>query len=206
MTNRLLAQLFAPHQIRRVVKCKDPRFIKASVRIDTSGLVTICEEVVISHEVLIYTHEHYLAEQKATHLEQDWELAIESPPVVMPMRMAADGDGRLTVRVVRAPDASTAPRAAATIGLAAIAAWGWLASRRHGLTWELLRAVAAWSIPVLLIVGGGFWAAVLVPALPGWLMLGAGSTVLAVWYTSRHAAVADDEWTDYPSTHSLRDV
>ncbi len=143
---------------------------------------------------------------KATHLEQDWELAIESPPVVMPMRMAADGDGRLTVRVVRAPDASTAPRAAATIGLAAIAAWGWLASRRHGLTWELLRAVAAWSIPVLLIVGGGFWAAVLVPALPGWLMLGAGSTVLAVWYTSRHAAVADDEWTDYPSTHSLRDV
>lgn len=143
---------------------------------------------------------------KVTSLERAWEHAIESPPPAMPMRMAAAADGRVTVRVVRPPDASTATRAAATIGLAIIAAWGWLMSRRHGLTWELLRAVAAWFLPVLLIVAGGSWAAVLVPALPGWLMLGGGATVLACWYWSRHAAAARDGWTDYPSTHSLREV
>jgi len=143
---------------------------------------------------------------KVTSLERAWEHAIESPPPAMPMRMAAAADGRVTVRVVRPPDASTATRAAATIGLAIIAAWGWLMSRRHGLTWELLRAVAAWFLPVLLIVAGGSWAAVLVPSLPGWLMLGGGATVLACWYWSRHAAAARDGWTDYPSTHSLREV
>ena len=77
MTNRLLAQLFAPHGVRRVVKCRDPRFIKASVRIDTSGQVTIGPETIISHEVLIYTHEHYHAEQKATHLEQQQDLGVK---------------------------------------------------------------------------------------------------------------------------------
>ena len=142
---------------------------------------------------------------EAAHLERAWEHAIDSPPGVMPMRMAAAADGRVTVRVVRELDVSTAGRAAATIGLAVIVAWGWLAARRHGLTWESLRAVAAWSVPVLFIVGGGGWAAGLVPTLPGWLMLGAGATGLAVWYRSRRAAAAHDEWSGYPSTHSLRD-
>ena len=143
---------------------------------------------------------------KFTQLELDWENAIASPPGAVPVRMTAAGNGGVTVRVVRAPDGSTTARAAATIGLAVIAAWGWLASRRHGLTWEVLRAVAGGSVPVLLVVGGCSWAAVLVPTLPGWLMLGAGAAVLAAWYRSRRAAAARDEWTDYPSTHSLRDV
>ena len=65
--------------------------------------------------------------------------------------------------------------------------------------------MAAWSVPTLLIIGGGGWVAVLVPTLPGWLMLVAGATVLAVWYRSRHAAAFDDESTRYPSTHLLRD-
>jgi hypothetical protein len=142
---------------------------------------------------------------EVAHRERAWENAIDSPPGAMPMRIAAAGDGRVTVRVVRELDASTAGRAAATIGLAVSAAWGWLASRRHGLNWELLRGVAAWSVPTLLIIGGGGWVAVLVPTLPGWLMLVAGATVLAVWYRSRHAAAFDDESTRYPSTHLLRD-
>jgi len=143
---------------------------------------------------------------QVTHRERAWETALEPPPGATPLRVAAADDGRVTVRVVRPPDSSAPARAAATIGLAAIAAWGWLASRRHGLTWEWLRAVAAWSVPGLLVLGGGGWAAVLAPPLPGWLMLGAGATALAVWYKARRAAAARDEWNDYPSTHSLQNV
>lgn len=143
---------------------------------------------------------------KSAPLESAWEGAIESPSGTLPVRMATAANGAVTVRVVRGPDASIAARAAATIGLAVVAAWGWMASRRHGLTWELLRGVSAWLVPALLIVGGCGWAVALVPALPGWLMLGAGATLLASRYASRRTTGAGAERTDYASTHWLRGV
>jgi hypothetical protein len=143
---------------------------------------------------------------KATNLESGWEDAIGAAPRTAPVRVAAGGDGGLTVRVVRAPDASSAARPAATIGLAAVAAWGWLASRRRGLTWAGLRPAAAWLVPALLVVGGSGWATTLSPALPGWLMIAAGAALFAAWVQSRRAAAsvaAGDARPEYPSTHSL---
>jgi hypothetical protein len=143
---------------------------------------------------------------KATNLESGWEDAIDAAPRTAPVRVAAGGDGGLTVRVVRAPDASSAARPAATIGLAAIAAWGWLASRRRGLTWAELRPATAWLVPALLVVGGCGWATALSPALPGWLMIAAGAALFAAWIQSRRAAasvVAGAARPEYPSTRSL---
>jgi hypothetical protein len=142
----------------------------------------------------------------ATNLERGWADAIGTPTDTLPVRVASGGDGGVTVRVVRAPVASSATRPAATIGLAAIAAWGWLASRRRGLTWDGLRPAAAWCVPALLVVGGSGWAAMLAPALPGWLMVAAGAALFAAWMQSLRAAAstaAGDARPEYPSTRSL---
>ena len=142
----------------------------------------------------------------ATNLERGWADAIGTSTDTVPVRVAAGEDGGVTVRVVRTPVASSATRPAATIGLAAIAAWGWLASRRRGLTWDGLRPAAAWCVPVLLVVGGSGWAAMLAPALPGWLMVAAGAALFAAWMQSRRAAAstaAGDARPEYPSTRSL---
>ena len=69
MTNRLLCKLIAPHNIRRTVSCTDPRYLKANAILDTSGKITIGREVIISSEVLIYTHEYHHKTEKTTHEE-----------------------------------------------------------------------------------------------------------------------------------------
>jgi hypothetical protein len=143
---------------------------------------------------------------KATNPESGWEDAIGLSPRTVPVRVAAPGTGGVTVRVVRGPDASNAARPAATIGLAAVAAWGWWASRRRGLTWEALRPAAAGFVPAIFVVGGCAWAAMLSPALPGWLMIVAGATLFAASIQSRRAAAlaaAGHAPPDSPSTRAL---
>ena len=139
---------------------------------------------------------------KATNLESGWEDAIGLSPRTVPVRVAAPGTGGLTVRVVRVPDASNAARPAATIGLAAVAAWGWWASRRRGLTWEALRPAAAGFLSAVLVVGGCAWAAMLSPALPGWLMIGAGAASIQSRRAAARAA-AGHAPPDSPSTRAL---
>ena len=140
---------------------------------------------------------------KASNLESGWEDAIGSSPRTAPVWVAAAGNGGVTVRVVRGPDASSLARPAATIGLAAIAAWVWWASRRRGLTWDSLRPAAEWFVAALLVVGGSAWAAVLSPASPGWLMIAAGATLFAAAIQSRRAAARVAASPEYPSTRLL---
>lgn len=78
MTNRLLARVFQPHPEHGYYppRCADPRYIKASVRIDATGRVNIGQGCIISEEVLIYTHDHYHKRWRGTHLEQQAEHGI----------------------------------------------------------------------------------------------------------------------------------
>lgn len=124
-----------------------------------------------------------------------------------PVRAAAQGDGGLTVRLVRREDPSAPQRTAATAVLAAVAVWTILAARRRAWIWERLRGRAAAATPWLLVAGGVAWLTTLAPALPGWLLVATGAVAVAVDWKRRHdgraahAAAADRG--EFASTRSL---
>ena len=129
---------------------------------------------------------------RAAALEASGESAVEAAFAEPPVRVAAPGDDGITVRVVRKLDASLPARAAATVGLATIAALAWFASRRGTAWWPRLPTDGDRGGPWLLAATGAGWAAVLVPALPGWLLLAAGVAWLVMRRRSRLAARAAD--------------
>lgn len=129
---------------------------------------------------------------RAAALEASWESAVEAAFAAPPVRVAAAGDDGVTVRVVRQLDASLPARAAATVGLATIAALAWFASRRGTAPWPRSPIDGDRAGPWLLAATGACWAAALVPALPGWLLLAAGVAWLVVRRRSRLAVRAAD--------------
>jgi hypothetical protein len=139
---------------------------------------------------------------KSEPLEESWERALE-PAGAERVRAVTPGDHGLTVRVVDLEDPSRSPRTAATALLAACAAWTWLTARRRTRFWGRAAAVTPW----LLVGAGAAWVTMLVPTLPGWLLLAAGGLAVAVARRppgADHAvAAAVRQRREFDSTRSL---
>ena len=119
--------------------------------------------------------------------------APNPPPSATLCIVAGDGDengvaGRLTIRAVRHRDPTTRGRAIATLSLLACGGLAWIAARRRWSLW-LPSVPGLW--PMLALMAGLAWGVLLVPAWPGFLLVGvAAAAAIRVWLTlNRSAAV-----------------
>jgi hypothetical protein len=107
--------------------------------------------------------------------------------------VAADGvdgavAGRLTIRAVRQRDPTTRGRGLATLSLLAGGGLAWIAARRH---WSWRLPMVPGLTPLLALTAGLAWAALLVPAWPGLLLVaGAAAAAIRTWLLSRQTAAA----------------
>ncbi len=107
--------------------------------------------------------------------------------------VAADGvdgavAGRLTIRAVRQRDPTTRGRGLATLSLLACGGLAWIAARRH---WSWRLPMVPGLTPLLALTAGLAWAALLVPAWPGLLLVAwAAAAAIRTWLSSRQTAAA----------------
>lgn len=77
----------------------------------------------------------------------------------------------------------------ATLSLLACCGLAWMAVRRG---WSPRPAIGKWVAPVLALLIGGVWTALLVPAWPGALLAAAGlSALVRVWPIRRRDATVE---------------
>ena len=115
---------------------------------------------------------------------------LSTKPVTL-FIVAADGADAtvaapLTIRAVRQRDPTTRGRAIATLSLLACGGLAWIAARKH---WSLWLPRGTGLGPMLAVAAGLAWAALLVPAWPGFLFA-AGAAVAAIraWLVPRQTA------------------
>ena len=123
----------------------------------------------------------------APHLEDEWQRGLEGPQTGPPHRIHArgTGDGSLLVRTVRQSDPGAGPRGLLTLGLIVVTALGWAVAGRLPAGWA---ARTATLLPWGLVAAGMCWLLALTPALPGGLLVVAGSMALIVKRFGRVAA------------------
>lgn len=84
LPERITETLFFPHsRVGRLEISDACVYIKPSVRIDLTDDVTIGMGVIISQQVLIYTHEHHHKEKGMTHLEMTHKLGVKHSPLTI---------------------------------------------------------------------------------------------------------------------------
>jgi predicted pyridoxine 5'-phosphate oxidase superfamily flavin-nucleotide-binding protein len=109
-------------------------------------------------------------------------LAAPFPPPPEPLFIVAADEadatvaGRLTIRAVRQRDPTTRGRAIATLSLLACGGLAWMAARRQ---WSLRLPTVTGLGPMLALMAGLAWIALLVPTWPGFL-LAAGAAAAAI--------------------------